>query len=335
VNLRTGPSTRFTPAIALLEPETELRLIGRTDNALWYQVQTFDGQQGWVYANLVEARIDTEPLTVVWIPTPTLEVTVPLVVALPPDDPDAPLVNGGISQRAKRIYQEGVRRGNQPNVFSRVGDSITANQPFLAAFANNKYNLGPYGYLENTVRFYHNSFGRSSLAASSAFNAAAVLADMWADPDRCQPNESPLECEYRTARPTISIIMLGSVDMQIYTVQEYETYMNEIVEITINRGIIPVLTTFPNHTEFYWPESQAFNDVIRNIARREQIPLIELRDPAIALPHNGVGPDNFHLSQKDSDQLVFGSDEHEWGLALRDILTLQMLDTIRRSVGAT
>jgi hypothetical protein len=128
--------------------------------------------------------------------------------------------------------------------------------------------------------------------------------------------------------------MLGSVDMQIYTVQEYETYMNEIVEITVNQGIIPVLTTFPNHTEFFWPESQAFNDVIRNIARREQIPLIELRDPAIALPHNGVTEDNFHLSQKDSDQQVFGSDEHQWGLALRDLLTLQMLDTIRRSVEA-
>ena len=308
--------------------------MGRTSNSLWYEVRTFDGQHGWVYANLIETRIETDQLVINWVDTPTPLVTVALVDAIPTDDPNAPLVDGGISQRAIRIYRAGIQRGNKPNVFSMVGDSIAANQPFLAAFASNKYNLGPYGYLENTIRYYSDSFGRTTLAASSAFNAAAVLADMWADPDKCQPNESPLECEYRTAHPSIAIIMLGSVDMQIYTVDEYESYMDQIVEITINNGTVPVLTTFPNHTEFFWPESQAFNDVIRNIARREQIPLIELRDPAVALPHNGVTEDNFHLSQKDSDQQVFGSDEHEWGLALRDLLTIQMLDTIRRSVGA-
>src|SRR5690606_28566122 len=81
VNLRSGPSTRFSPALALLEPDTELILTGRTANSLWYQIQTFDGRSGWVSASLVEARIDPALLAVVWIATPTPP---PLVVALPP-----------------------------------------------------------------------------------------------------------------------------------------------------------------------------------------------------------------------------------------------------------
>lgn len=329
VNLRSGPGTRFSPALALLEPDTELILTGRTANSLWYQIQTFDGRSGWVSASLVEARVDPALLAVNWIDTPT---PLPLVVALPPAG-NAPAITGSISQRAIQIYRQGIQRGNNPAAFSKVGDSITANQPFLAAFASGNYELGSFGYLQETIDYYRGSFGRASQAASSAFNAAAVLSEIWADPNLCAPNESPLACEYRLNRPSIALIMLGSVDMQLYSVSEYEGYMTSIVQVSINHGTIPVLTTFPNRQDFYWNESVAFNDVIRRIAGREQIPLIELREPALALPDNGVGPDKFHLSQKDNRRVVFNNDEHQWGLSLRDLLTLQMLDTIRRSVG--
>lgn len=328
VNLRSGPSTRFVPALALLENSTELMLVGRTNDLLWYEVQTFDGRAGWVYGNLIELRIDPSALTVRWIDTPTPP---PAVISVPTVE-GAPSVAGKISQRAVQIYRQGVQRGNIPNVFSKVGDSITANQPFLAFFHSGNYDLASYGYLQPTIDYYRGSFGRNSLAASSAFNAAAVLSSIWADTNQCQPNESPLDCEYRVNRPSIAIIMLGSVDMQLYSASEYEGYMNSIVQNTISRGIIPVLTTFPNRQDFHWHESVEFNDIIRRIASREQIPLIELRDPALALPDSGVGPDKYHLSQKDSDRLILNSDEYQWGLALRDLLTLQMLDTIRRSV---
>ncbi|MBZ0303900.1 MAG: SH3 domain-containing protein [Anaerolineae bacterium] len=329
VNLRSGPSVRFTPALALLETDTELILTGRTANSLWLEVQTFDGRSGWVYANLVEVRIDPANLVVRWIDTPTPP---PLVISVPPIG-DAPPLTGRISQRAIQIYRQGIQSGNNAAAFSKVGDSITANQPFLASFASGSYELGSYDYLQPTIDHYRSSWGRTSMAASSAFNAAAVLSSIWADPGACAPNESPLDCEYRLNRPTIAIIMLGSVDMQLYSAEEYESYMNTIVQDTLNHGVIPILTTFPNRQDFHWNESVVFNDIIRRIASREQMPLIELRDPALALPDQGVGPDKFHLSQKDSGRLVFDQDERQWGLSLRDLLTLQMLDTIRRSVG--
>lgn len=330
VNLRTGPSTRFVPAVALLENHTELMLMGRTNDLLWYEVQTFNGLSGWVYGELIEVRIDPAVLTVRWIDTPTPP---PAVIVDVPTVAGAPSVAGKISQRAIQIYRQGIQRGNSPNVFSKVGDSITANQPFLRVFYNHKYDLASYAYLQPTIDYYYESFGRSSLAASSAFNAAAVLSSIWADTNLCQPNETPLDCEYRVNRPSIAIIMLGSVDMQLYTAAEYEGYMNTIVQSTISRGIVPVLTTFPNRQDFHWNESVEFNDIIRRIANREQIPLIELRDPALALPDSGVKADKYHLTEKDNDQIVFNSDEYQWGLPLRDLLTLQMLDTIRRSVG--
>lgn len=328
VNLRAGPSTRFTPALALLITDTELVLTGRTANNRWYEVRTFDGRAGWAFGDLLDMRIDPNMLAITWFETPT---PIPLIVGDPSTD-NVARVSGTISQRVRQIYRDGLRRGNQPDVFSKVGDSITANQPFLGTFNPGKYELGSYAYLQATIDYFRPSIGRASLAASKAFNAAAVLSDLWADPFNCEPNESPLECEYRHNRPSIAIIMLGSVDIQLYTADEFGLFLSEIVQTTINQGIVPVLTTFPNGHDFYWEESVEFNTIIRQIAAREQLPLIELRTPALALPDNGVQEDKFHLTQSEDDYIELDQDKHLYALTLRDLLTMQMLDTIRRGV---
>ena len=329
VNLREGPSTSFTPPSALIETNTELILTGRTEDNRWYLVQTMEGVSGWAFGELLEIRIDPNTLPVAWFETPT---AIPLVIGAPPNGNVQ--VTGEISPRVRQIYRDGLRRGNQPNAFSKVGDSITSNQPFLGAFGSGKYDLGSYAYLQDTIAYYDAATRRASLAASKAFNAAAVLSDLWADQFNCEPNESPIECEYRHNRPSIAIIMLGSVDMQIYTAEEFAMFLSEVVQTTISNGTIPVLTTFPNGDDFYTEESVEFNNVIRQIAKREQIPLIELRDPALALPDHGVQEDKFHLSQSDDEFMVLDRDEHRYGLILRDLLTMQMLDTIRRGVNS-
>ena len=327
-NLREGPSTRFSPPLALLEPRTPLRLTGRTADSRWYEAQTFDNQAGWVFSDLIEVYIDISALPITYVEIPT---AVPLIVGAPNSN-DIAHISGTVSPRVRQIYQDGLRRGNQPLVFSKVGDSITANQPFFGPFAAGKYDLGSYAYLQESIEIFDPSMRRASLAAANAFNAAAVVSDLWADQNQCEPSETPLECEYRLNRPSIAIIMLGSVDMQIYTAEEYETYMVEIVQTTIDSGIVPVLTTFPNQPDFFWEESVEFNNILREIARREQIPLIELREPALNLPNSGVEEDKFHLSRPDHEFMVLNEDEFQYATTLRDLLTMQMLDTIRRGV---
>jgi uncharacterized protein YraI len=327
-NLRSGPSTQFSPALALLPPDTELVLAGRTSNSSWYDVRTFDGRGGWVFSDLILVRRDTGSLPVTWIDTPTPP---PVIVAIPTAvGGSQPPITVSISSRTRQIFQTGQQMGNHANVFAKVGDSITATEPFLLELDSGGYDLGGYGYLQDTINFFHGSFARQSLAAASAFNAAAVLSAMWADKSQCAPNESPLDCEYRISKPSIAIIMLGSVDMQIYDANSFRGYMEAIVQDTIGKGIVPVLTTFPNASDFFWQNSVDFNNILRDIAAREQLPLIELRDPALALPNNGVGGDKFHLSNNGGAHIAFNGEEHQYGLTLRDLLTLQMLDALRR-----
>lgn len=356
VNLRPGPGRNYSPPIALLAPATELILIGRTSDSRWYEAQTFSGQRGWVSADLVTPRRDIASLPVTWIVEPTLipvvvpTVSIPLgevpppqyLEPIPPSSAEASVPGLGISQRVRQIFQAGRQRGNRPNVFSKVGDSTTATQPFLVAFGigTSDYDLGPYGYLQETINYFSvsprggmaNSFVNQSLAASSAFNAAAVLASIWADDQVCQPNESPLLCEYRISRPSVAIIMLGAVDMQIYDAAQFRQSMDTIVATTIEQGVIPVLTTFPSAPEFHGDKAEEFNGIIREIASREQIPLIDLRAATWEMPHYGVGTDNFHLSHRGDGYTTFNGEENQWGLTRRNLLTLHTLDVLRREV---
>lgn len=355
VNLRPGPGRDYQPPLALLPPGTELHLIGRTETGSWFEVETLTGLSGWVSANLIEIRADAPGVPVTFTQPPTqitpyigLDPTLAAQEAQQ-QPPPAPISTGApvsinpamvganseylfsVSQRTRQIYQQGQTQGNRANVFSKVGDSITASQPFLLPFSGGDYDLGQYGHLHASIDYFSGSFAASSMAASSAFNAAAVLSSIWADESRCQPNESPLACEYRLTRPAFAVIMLGSVDVQIYGADVYRQSMQAVVDLSIARGVVPILTTFPNGPGYYDSESETFNAIIRDIAAAEQIPLINLRSAAQRLPNNGCGSDRYHLSAG-GNRLNFTGEEWEYGLTLRNLLTLQALDLLRREL---
>lgn len=52
VNLRSGPSTAFSRVGALTAGQ-QLRIVGKTPNASWWQVETADGSKAWVAASVV------------------------------------------------------------------------------------------------------------------------------------------------------------------------------------------------------------------------------------------------------------------------------------------
>lgn len=176
------------------------------------------------------------------------------------------------------------------------------------------------------------SFHQTSLAASSAFNAAAVLDPIWANPAFCQPGESPLLCEYRVMRPAVSVIMLGSVDVQIYDTYTFQVSMTQVVQATINQGIIPVLTTFPTGPNYHEPTALEVNGIILDIAQQEQIPVINLWRAARSLPEGGLQEDDFHLTARGDNFQSFSGDERVYAQTLRNLLTLLTLDSLRQNV---
>lgn len=358
LNVRTAPNTNSS-MLNRVPKDTTLILEARNENSTWALVRTLDGGvRGWVSAGFLNPA---PGVSVAALPVSmerfgeaaaadttnagSAPVNSPAAASQPIDNMVArlestPLFSNMSTGAIRRIYSRGLSLGNRKNVFTRVGDSITASQPFMWGIGGPEQNLGSYSYLQTTVDFfsvpprdgYSNSFGYNSMAAQSAFNAAAVLDDMWADPSVCLAEESPLECEYRLSKPSVAIVMLGSVDVQIYDLETYTRAMRQIVKISVDSGVIPVLTTFPMAPDhMYYEKSLQFNMVILDLARSNGIPLINLWRAARSLPDNGLGPDRYHLSQGPT-YYTFTGEENLYGLTLRNLMTLQALDELRRNV---
>jgi fibrillarin-like rRNA methylase len=126
--------------------------------------------------------------------------------------------------------------------------------------------------------------------------------------------------------------MLGAVDGQIYDTYTFQVYMTQVVQTTINQGIIPVLTTFPTGPNYNEPVALEVNGIILDIAQQEQIPVINLWRAARSLPEGGLQEDDFHLTARGDNFQSFSGDERVYAQTLRNLLTLLTLDGLRQNV---
>jgi hypothetical protein len=259
-----------------------------------------------------------------------------------------PLFSNFDTDRVFDIFEWGQQVFKRPNVFTTVGDSNTTNGDFLRPLGmrSGGCDLGAYASLQETVDFFSaepvgdngNSFTNDSIAADRGFSSATVLDPFWADPNICLRNESPLLCEYRVARPSIAVIMLGQIDINYggLSVEDYHANMERIVQQSIGEGVIPVLTTIVFLPERdVWKKSMDYNMALLDIAEHYQTPLINLWAAAQSLPNVGIGPDRSHLAARVGSFCSFTGAEQELGGTLRNLLTLQALDELRRAVIAS
>jgi uncharacterized protein YraI len=85
LNLRAGPGTEY-PVLGGLVQGDPLHVLGRTQNGNWLKVVTADGQEGWVWAGMVQLHVPAETIVLASdIPvTPTAAATdTPLPTATP------------------------------------------------------------------------------------------------------------------------------------------------------------------------------------------------------------------------------------------------------------
>ena len=83
VNLRSGPGTNY-PVIGGLQANSRASITGRNADGSWWQIQTDDGQAGWVANSVVEAS-HTEGVAVAAAPPPPPPTPTPLPP--PPEQP--------------------------------------------------------------------------------------------------------------------------------------------------------------------------------------------------------------------------------------------------------
>ncbi|MCC6805441.1 MAG: SGNH/GDSL hydrolase family protein [Anaerolineae bacterium] len=244
------------------------------------------------------------------------------------------------SPRLGAIFAAGQGMGSRANVFTTVGDSNTTNGDFLQPIgmgADVYCDWSGYDYLRATVDFFTpalNSFTHHSIASRKGFSSAAALDPFWATDAVCESGESSVLCEYRAVQPSVAVIMLGGIDINDLTTAEYAANMRAIVESSLQRGVIPVLTTFVvlPERETVYPRSLEFNMALLDIAGQEQTPLINLWAAAQSLPDDGIGPDRTHLKAEVGSFCSFDGAQDRLGGTLRNLLTLQALDLLRMNV---
>lgn len=249
-----------------------------------------------------------------------------------------------LTDHARVIYERGQEAGRNAQVFSKVGDCMTASEEFLTPFGGDSYDLGDYSDLQEVVDhfsevparpegFEQNSFDNPGLATESGYNTASALDSIWSDPNWCSPEESPLACEYRVSNSAFALIMFGTNDVFFIDEVSFDFYLRQIVLETINSDIVPVLYTFPTRPEF--PEkSILYNQIIISIADDYDVPLVNFWLSIQDLPNAGVDEvETIHLTvPADGNTGIFDEAHLEAGYTYRNLVTIQTLDALWRGL---
>lgn len=227
-----------------------------------------------------------------------------------------------LSDRMIIVYNDGIKNGNNPRAFSKIGDCGSTPTWFLGDFDRGYryYNLGQYQDLQKVIDFYTGSFNRTSLAARSGFNASSVLTPLWADRSQCQSNETPLACEYRLHQPVIAFVTMGAND--VYHLDKFESQIRQVIEYSLNNGVIPVLSTKPDNVE----KTHYINETIARLAIEYQVPLWNYWLAVQTLPNHGLQEDGVHITW--SSNRFDKPDALNWGWPVRNLTALQVLQTI-------
>ncbi len=327
LRLRQSPGSAGQ-VVTYLDPLTPLNIVGRTTDSAWIQVALGDGRSGWVASQYLVVNVDLN----------TVEITGVAEQSDAVASSDNTVISG-ISFHARQIYLDGQTKGNRADVFSKVGDSITYSWANLYPLAGN-YALGDYSYLSPAVSFFsgpnargENCFGASSIAAYPGWTSGDVLKPGGAKTGSCNSGETALECEYRTAKPSVALITFGTNDVaQGVSLDTFRANLQRIVDVSISHGVIPVLSTIPPFPTLEG-SARAVNQVIVATARANDIPLWDFYSAINGLPNRGLSSDGVHPSEAPDNQDAYFDEEHlQYGFTVRNLGALQMLYELWRQV---
>ena len=218
--------------------------------------------------------------------------------------PIFPFADAAALDTARAVAVRGFALGRRADVFMKVGDSNTDNEPFAA----NGYltPLGAAGYdpgamglaalgpavLDAWATFrapvdgLGNSFTRPSAAARPGFSTADVLAN--------------LAGEIAATNAGMALVMIGTNDAtRVTDPGAFRTRLTQIVGALEAAGVVPVLSTIPDHLlngGVYRAGAAALNQVIADVAGDNHVPLWNLFRQLQGLPNAGLDAGGLHLS---------------------------------------
>ncbi len=226
-----------------------------------------------------------------------------------------------VSEKMLAVYAQGIKMGNNPAAFIKIGDCESTPTWFLGDFDEPDYRIAAeYDGLQPLLDQFQGSFGRTSVAAKSSFSAASVLSPFWADPQQCQKGETSLDCELRNMNPSIGLVTLGTND--VWDEVKFEKNLRQIIEQLLAAGVVPVLATKADNLE----GDHAINAVIAKLAYDYDLPLWNFWLALQDLPDKGLQEDKAHLTwgpNRFDDPKVM---KRAW--PIRNLTALQVLQAV-------
>ncbi|MDB4932174.1 MAG: multifunctional acyl-CoA thioesterase and protease and lysophospholipase [Myxococcaceae bacterium] len=265
-----------------------------------------------------------------------------------------PVIGASMKARLRAIYAAGQAAGNRANVFSKVGDDLTATGAFMDDLGCRDETLGTYASLLPTVDYFRtvtfaasrtgawcgtaNSYSLRSAAADQAWTAARVLTPYPTAPSDCPaPDNTPLRCELRRTRPGAALIMLGSYDLQASAdPAAFRASLTQVVADVVNAGVIPVLSTIPprrNNTTL-GPRVAAYNDAIIAVAEAQQVPLWDywVALNGATMLNQGMASDGLYPSVGGGSAANFTASALRYGYNQRNLTAVQVLGRVKAVV---
>ncbi len=226
----------------------------------------------------------------------------------------------GAVENIRTIYATGQQLGNNSQAYSKVGDSTSIHN-FMNGFDEGNYNLATYAYLQDTLTHFQGSHSRNGLAVSVGLHSWTAIDPAFADKNVCVPNETPVACEIRLHRPAFIFIRLGTNDAGAPSL--FDSSIREIVEIAINNGVVPIIGTKADRVE----GSNAYNDILRQIAYDYQIPLWDFDAIVETVPGRAIVDKFYHISVPDTYDYAQPA-TLQTGHGVHSLTALMMLDTL-------
>jgi hypothetical protein len=333
----TSSWDKGSPVLGTLIPGERLLVEGRDGDTTWLRVHTYLGF-GYLLSSAVQIQGDINRL-------PVVDGNLPLKVLPDPVEPNDPIeypILPQMTDYTHQIYRRGLEMGNRPQVFSKVGDCMTADlNLFLGRFGTKNYNLREFSYLQPLVDYYsqfpprddaQNSFRMQSYATETGFNASSVEDPVWLSGKVCPRGDTPLSCEYRLSKPAIAIIMFGTNDIGALSPVQFDYFLRLVTFDTIDRGIIPLLSTFPGYPGRE-ERANLINQIIIQIGRDYDVPVLNLYLALEPLPDHGRNPKSMYLSwvpnRLTSD---FTEGNLKYGHTMRNLVTLEALNILWQEV---
>jgi hypothetical protein len=337
INLFEGPGITYR-LISSINSGVPMNIVERNASGTWVRIERFNEsgaliEEGWIISGYLNFDMNLH-FSEVPVNTDMLDA-----------DPDSDMsqlhdlylvpVIPTISDAMREVYRRGQEEfRNYPYVVTKVGDSMTADPLYLRPFSRSDNVLGPFDYMGDTMLYFGPSTTVDSVAAQLGMTTYTLFDPGWADDVRCEPRETPLDCEYRRKRPSVAFILFGPNDLLAMGADTYARQLRRIIETTLEHGVIPVLSTFSYDPGMgLWQQSVLFNRHIISLAAEYEVPVINLWLAARALPEYGLEVDHIHMKHWGSERLKFDRGSPAFsGASLRNLLTLRTLDEIRKTV---